>query len=133
MISIVTIDVVKSMKKQIMIVDDDKDILFTIKTVFEHEGHEVITVDNGRDCIDKVEKGFQGIIFIDIQMPELDGWETIKEIIERGYKQNVDIFVITAIGTYKRDKIHGLEPYISDYIAKPFNVVDLIKSVERLK
>ncbi len=117
------------MKKKLMIVDDDPDILITIRRIFEKEGYEVFTVDSGMDCIDELEKGFNGIILMDIMMPFMDGWDTIKTIIEKGLNNKVVISIITAKGSKERKKMKGLEPYIKDYISKPFEVKDLISNV----
>ena len=120
------------MRKNILIVDDDTDILYSVKEIFEHQGHKVITAEDGIACIEKLEAGFNGILFIDIMMPKLDGWDTIREIIKKGFEKNVEIFVMTAIGTISRKKMKGLEPYIKDYISKPFNIIELIERVNKL-
>ncbi len=125
----------KSVKKpeKIMVVDDDPDILVSLRDIFEHEGYEVFTVDTGKDCIDEIEQGFSGIILIDIMMPFMDGWETIRQIIHRGLNKKVLISVITAKGTPNPKNIRGLEPYIYDYIAKPFDIDDLISVVSDIR
>jgi DNA-binding response OmpR family regulator len=117
-----------------MVVDDDTDIIQSIKKAFEKEGHMVQSAKTGMECLDKLEKGFEGILLIDIMMPHMDGWDTIKQIVNRGFIKNVDILVITAIGTppEHQEKMRGLEPYIQDYISKPFSIFDLIKSVKKL-
>lgn len=120
------------MEKKLMVVDDDPDILITIRRIFEHEGYEVLTVDSGEDCLKELEQGFKGIILMDIMMPFMDGWDTIKEIVKRGYAKHVKISIVTAKGTPDLDRMQGLEPYICEYIAKPFNVGDLIANVNRL-
>ncbi len=120
------------MDKKLMIVDDDPDILITIRNIFEKEGYEVFTVDSGKDCISELEKGFNGIILMDIMMPFMDGWDTIEEIVKKGYAENVKISIVTAKGSKDPDKIRGLEPYIQDYITKPFNVMDLISNVREM-
>jgi DNA-binding response OmpR family regulator len=121
------------MKRNILVVDDDADVLKCIKDIFEHEGDAVITTDNGMDCLKVLEKGFTGILLIDIVMPYMDGWATIKEIVHRGLEKNISIVVITAIGSTKRHKkMKGLEPYILDYIAKPFEVQEMIHAIEKL-
>ena len=120
------------MKRDILVVDDDSDILNSLKNIFEHEGHEVITVENGVECLRMIEKGFKGIVLLDIMMPKMDGWDTIREIVDRGLIHNVEIFIITAIGTARHEKMKGLEAYIHDYIAKPFNVPKLVKTIENL-
>ena len=56
-----------------------------LKSVLEHENYEVITVESGSECLKRLEDGFEGIIFMDILMPVMDGWDTIKEIVDRGF------------------------------------------------
>jgi DNA-binding response OmpR family regulator len=118
------------MDKKLMVVDDDPDILITIRSIFEREGYEVYTVDSGRDCIKELERGFTGIILMDIMMPFMDGWDTIREIVQRGYSKNVVISIVTAKGTRDHEKMKGLETYVRDYIAKPFDVRVLINNVK---
>lgn len=117
------------MNKKLMVVDDDPDILITIRSIFEREGFEVFTVDSGMDCIKELERGFKGVILMDIMMPFMDGWDTIREIVKRGLSEDVMISIVTAKGTPDHEKMKGLESYIWDYIAKPFDVRELISSV----
>ncbi len=118
------------MDKKLMVVDDDPDILITIRSIFEREGFEVYTVDSGRDCIKELERGFTGIVLMDIMMPFMDGWDTIREIVQKGYAKNVVISIVTAKGTRDHEKMKGLESYVRDYIAKPFDVRVLINNVK---
>jgi DNA-binding response OmpR family regulator len=120
------------MEKKLMIVDDDPDILITIRRIFEREGFEVFTVDSGVDCIKELKRGFKGVILLDIMMPFMDGWDTIEEIKKNGYEKNVIISILTAKGTPDHDKLKGLETYIYDYITKPFDVRTLINNVEHM-
>ena len=114
-----------------MIVDDEPDILTSLKTVFEQHNYEVIAVDNGSDCINEIEKGFKGIILMDIMMPEMDGWETIKKIVERGLIKNVAIEIITGKGTKYHQSMGNLGSYVYDYLSKPLDINELISSVKR--
>lgn len=120
------------MDKRIMVVDDDPDILITIRKIFENEGYEVFTVDSGKDCINELERGFRGVILIDIMMPFMDGWDTIEEITKRGFIKDVIISILTAKGTPDHKKMRGLESYIYDYITKPFDIKELILNVRRM-
>jgi DNA-binding response OmpR family regulator len=115
-----------------MIVDDDPDILISIRKIFEREGYEVFTVDSGMDCIKELERGFKGIVLMDIMMPFMDGWDTIQEITNRGLSKNIVISILTAKGTPDHDKIKGLQPHIYDYITKPFDVKSLISNVKSM-
>ncbi len=120
------------MDKKLMIVDDDPDILISIRKIFEKEGYEVFTVDSGMDCIKELERGFKGVILMDIMMPFMDGWDTIYEIKNKGLAKNVIISILTAKGTPDHDKIKGLQPYIHDYITKPFDVKSLISNINNM-
>ena len=120
------------MEKKLMVVDDDPDILISIRTIFEREGYEVLTVDSGMDCIHELERGFSGIVLMDIMMPFMDGWKTIKEIVKRGFTKNISISIITAKGTPDHEKMRGLETYIKDYIAKPFDVKELVSNINQI-
>ena len=119
------------MYKKLMIVDDEQDILTSLKIVFQHQDYEVITVDNGYDCISEIEKGFKGIILMDIMMPGIDGWQTIREIVKRDLIKNVAIEIITGKGTKDHHNMNGLGCFIYDYFSKPLDIKELIKSVER--
>jgi DNA-binding response OmpR family regulator len=123
---------VLKMDKRIMIVDDDPDILIAIRRIFEEEGYEVFTVDSGIDCIKELERGYKGIILMDIMMPFMDGWDTIEEISKRGLYKNVVISIITANGSPDHEKMRGLESYIFDYIIKPFDIDQLISNVQNM-
>jgi len=120
------------MKKKLLIVDDDPDILITMRNIFEHEGFEVLTVDTGDDCLAELERGFRGIVLIDLLMPFMGGWDTIKEIVKRGLNRDVVISIITAKGTVETENMRGVEPYIHDYITKPFNIRQLVTNVNQL-
>ena len=120
------------MDKKLMIVDDDPDILIAVRTIFEKEGYEVLTVDSGTDCLKELKRGFKGIVLMDIMMPFMDGWDTIREIISSGLSEDIVISIVTAKGTHDHEKMKGLEPHIKDYISKPFDVRELISNVNNM-
>lgn len=119
------------MNNRIMIVDDEPDILFSLKTIFEKRNYDVVTVSNGIECLKEIEKGFKGIVLMDLMMPIMDGWDAISEIVKKGYIDNVAIAIITGKGTKDFQKISILGSYVIDYLAKPLDVNRLISSVEK--
>lgn len=119
------------MNTKVMIVDDDPDVLDSLRSMLEHEKYEVVTVESGPECLKKLENGFKGIILMDILMPDMNGWDTIKEIVDRGYIKDVAINIVTGIGYKDQQQMGILEPYIYDYLSKPVNIEELIKSVEK--
>ncbi len=112
-----------------MVVDDDPDILISIRKIFEKEGYEVLTVDTGWDCLKELERGFKGVILMDIMMPFMDGWDTIEQILKKGFTKDVIISILTAKGTPDHEKMRGLEGFIYDYIIKPFDIDKLTKLI----
>ncbi|MFO7677052.1 MAG: response regulator [Thermoplasmatota archaeon] len=120
------------MKRKIMIVDDDTDILLTLRMIFEQEDFEVFAVDSGEDCIKELEKGFEGIVLMDIIMPFMSGVETIKKIIEKGLEKNIILSVITGRQKNYLDEINEIKPYITDYISKPFDIQKLTSDINNL-
>ena len=119
------------MNKKIMVVDDEPDILSSLRAIFERQSYEVITVESGAECLEELEKGFKGVILMDIMMPEMDGWDTIKEIVNRGLMKDITIEIITGKGTRDHQKMSGLGSYIYDYLTKPLNMEELISSVNK--
>lgn len=117
------------MQKKIMIVDDDPDILITVRELFESEGFEVYTVPCGKDCLEELENGFKGVILMDIMMPHMDGWATIREIVAKGLNQGNIISMISAKDECDW-KIDDLKQYIKSYITKPFDTRYLLQTVK---
>lgn len=116
-------------KKKVMIVDDDPSILIALRELLEPEGFEVTIVDCGMDCIEEIKKGFRGVILMDIMMPVMDGWDTIKEIVDRGYAAGNIIAILTAKDVPDQ-KMEGLKEYVIDYMTKPFDPKELVANVK---
>ena len=118
------------MKNKIMIVDDDPSILITIRELFELEGFEVYTVNDGKSCIEELRKGFKGVILMDIMMPLMDGWETIRQIVDNNLDSGNIISVLTAKDISNSDNINEFKSYVTDYIFKPFDPDELKRIVK---
>jgi DNA-binding response OmpR family regulator len=118
-------------QKNIMVVDDDPDILLSLQELFEREGFEVTTAENGRTCLLELEKGFQGIIILDIMMPIMDGIETIKKMTIDGFTDDNTIIVLTA-KRIQGEEFNDIYPYIADYITKPFDIITLLQTVKKI-
>ena len=84
------------------------------------------------DCIKELERGFKGVVLMDIMMPFMDDWDAIDEINKRGLLKNIVVSILTAKGTPDHEKLKGLESHIYDYITKPFDVPKLIYDVKNM-
>ena len=115
-------------KNKVMIVDDDSSIRSTVKTLLELEGIAVSAVPGGIACLEELERGFSGVILLDIMMPQMDGWDTLREIVDKGLMEGNVISMLTAKET-PGDKMEGLEQFVTDYITKPFDTPRLLSAV----
>jgi DNA-binding response OmpR family regulator len=119
------------MDASVMIVDDNRLIRESVRILFESEGLEIVVAEGGRECLGFLEEGFRGIILMDIMMPDLDGWDTIREIVDRGLYEGNVILMLT--GKSEPDnKMEGIQEYVTDYVTKPFNSRQLIDTVTYL-
>lgn len=71
---------------RILVVYDDEDITFLLRTMLEKKGHNVVEVRSGEECLEKVEAEKPDLIFLDIIMPGIGGWEVCRRIKERSHE-----------------------------------------------
>jgi len=107
---------------KVLIVDDDIRNIFSLTSVLESHDVEVLHAERGRDGILILEQtpGVD-VALIDIMMPEMDGYETMKQIRERGELANLPLIAVTA-KAMKGDRQKCLDAGASDYIAKPVDI-----------
>jgi len=117
-------------ERKLMIIDDDPDTLIILKTVFEYVGFTVIIADNKSKCLGELEKGFRGVIIIDINVPYLNGWNTLKDIVSNGYVYGNRLIILSSEKN-PDSRIEQFNEYIDDYIIKPFDVEYLLSSVKK--
>lgn len=117
------------MDKRVLIVDDDDAVRSTVKRILEKSGFTVIDVDSGENCLRALEDGFSGLVLMDVVMPHMDGWMTVKNIVDSGYTDRVIICMFT--GNREPDQeMDYLKEYVMDYIRKPFETEELLALVE---
>ncbi len=116
------------MKRNLLLVDDDPYILIAIRELFENECCEVYTVSKGQDCLTELKNGFRGVILMDVMMPHMDGWDTVKAIVDKGLYEGNIISMFTAKDIPDK-KMDALLDYITDYITKPFDPEELVTLV----
>lgn len=120
-------------KKNILVVDDEKDIVDIIKYNLERENEfDVITASNGKEALQAAES-LPDLIILDIMMPELNGFEVCKQLKSNSLTSKIPVIFLTAKEN-EIDEILGLEIGADDYIIKPISprkVIARIKSVIR--
>lgn len=111
----------------ILIIDDDPAILSTVASILEYEGYAVATAANGAAALAYIEHIRPSLVLLDMRMPVLDGWGFARGLRERGIK--LPVMVMTAAQDARR---WAQEIGAAGYIAKPFELLDLLDAVERL-
>lgn len=117
------------MNNGVMIVDDDEIIRLTVEEVFKEAGISVVQAVSADECLQELEKGFHGVILMDIMMPGKDGWDAIKMITDKNLLKGNIIAMLTAVDM-PGEKMQGFQEYITDYITKPFNNEKLLQAVQ---
>ena len=111
---------------KILIVDDEDKIRSLIKKYADFEGHQVHEAGNGMDAVRMCREESFDIIIMDVMMPELDGFSTVKEIRKTS---QIPVIMLSARGE-EYDRIHGFELGVDDYVVKPFSPRELLMRVD---
>ncbi len=117
------------MGRKVLVVDDDVRNIFALSSVLERRGMTVLTAGTGREAIDILDSTPDvTIVLMDIMMPEMDGYETMRVIRENPAFQRLPIIALTA-KAMKGDREKCLEAGASDYLAKPVNTDQLLSAL----
>jgi len=112
--------------KKVLLVDDDIRNVFALTSVLENHGLQVSQAYNGKEALETLQKEQDiAIVLMDIMMPEMDGFETMRHIRQLPRLQKLPIIALTA-KAMKGDREKCIEAGASDYIAKPVNVDQLV-------
>lgn len=107
---------------RVLIVEDDSGIADFLQLELEHEGFDVLHAEDGRKALELFESGAPDIILLDIMLPKLNGLEVLRRIRKTS---RVPVIMLTARGD-TLDKVSGLDSGADDYLAKPFEIEELL-------
>ena len=114
---------------KVLIVDDEVRILNFLSSKLKVSDYEVFTASNGYKALEQIQSQEPDIVVLDVLMPKMDGFETLKEI--RGFS-SVPVIILSARGSYT-DKVKGLKLGADDYLSKPFNPDELVARIEAVR
>lgn len=115
-----------SKRQLILVVDDDERIVRMIRLNLEHDGYDVIEANTGMQAINQVREKLPNLVILDVMMPGIDGYETLRLIRETS---QIPVIMLTAKGE-EEDRIHGLELGADDYVTKPFSPRELVSRIK---
>jgi DNA-binding response OmpR family regulator len=115
--------------KKILVVDDEVDLVETVRFSLEMEGFQVLVSYNGEDALNQARKENPDLILLDIMLPKLDGYKVCRLLkFDERYK-HIPILMLTA-KTQAKDKQTGMETGADEYITKPFDIDQLMEKVK---
>jgi len=117
------------MGQRILLVEDEAHLRDVIRLNLDLEGYNVTSVNNGKSALEEVDSKRFDLVLLDIMLPEIDGFKVCESIRLRNMK--VPILILSAKGG-SQDKIQGLKLGADDYLAKPFNLEELLLRVKNL-
>ena len=107
----------------ILVADDEAAIRNLVGEILTDEGHNVTLAENGKDALEKFNRGWQEIVFSDIRMPEMTGIELLGEI--KQINENTQFIIMTSHASVE-NSIAALQQGAFDYIIKPFSDLDIV-------
>ncbi len=116
-----------SVKRRILIVEDDHSIALGLKLNLEAEGYYVVVADDGDRGLDLARESEFDLIILDVMLPKMNGFEVVRVLREAG--ETVPVIMLSARGA-ESDKVMGLELGAEDYITKPFGLAELLARVK---
>lgn len=115
---------------KIMLIDDSKTIRKSVELYMKESGHQVILAVDGYEALSKITEHHPDLIFVDITMPRLDGYQTCA-LIKRNHQYKTIPVLMLSSKSGLFDKAKGRVVGADDYLTKPFTKSSLLETIER--
>jgi CheY-like chemotaxis protein len=110
---------------RVLVVDDEPQVVWMLQFSLEAEGYETLAARDGRAALDEVREHRPSVVLLDIMMPVMDGWAVLEELQELPPEERPRVIVVSARASL-RDRAKAAELGADAFVAKPFNVDDLL-------
>lgn len=119
------------MKKKILIVDDEPNIVMTLEYTFKKKDFEVFIARDGSEALTILEDNQPDVVLLDIMMPNVDGYQTLKQIKSNSSLSNTKVVFLTAKNKAS-DIEKGLKLGADKYLTKPFSIKKIVSEINEL-
>lgn len=119
-----------SASRRILVVDDDPSVVDVATMVLSSASYEVASARTGLEALRIARRERFDLVLLDINMPEMDGWETLRLLKADEAIRDLPVLMFSVKGEI-RDKVHGLQEGAVDYMTKPFAIDELLLRVQR--
>lgn len=115
-------------KPKVLIVDDEKDILKSLKDTLAGENFTLFTAMTGKEAISTTNKERPDLIVLDLRLPDIDGYDVCREIKKNEATKHIPIIMLST-RSKDTEKVVGLEIGADDYLTKPYNTMELLARI----
>ena len=118
----------QSIRRKILVVDDEPDYLSAVQCRLEWCNYEVITAANGQEGLEKAEAERPDLILLDTNMPIMNGYDTLNQLRKHPDLKAMPVIMVTAL--FEMNDIVKASSYdVADYVAKPFDFTELVEKI----
>lgn len=118
-------------KPYILVVDDNRITTKLLRRYLEANGYEATEAYDGIDCLEKVEQRLPDAIVLDVMMPRMDGYETVKKLKEQLHTRHIPVVIVTALNDVA-NQVKSIDAGADDFLSKPIEEKLLIAKVKLL-
>lgn len=119
------------MPRKILAVDDEKHIVRLVQVNLERAGYEVVTANDGKEALQKVQDENPDLVVLDVMMPYMDGFEVLQNLRRNPATREIPVIMLTA-KAQDADVFKGWQSGVDCYLTKPFNPMELLSFVKRI-
>ena len=116
----------------VLVVDDEPQVVWMLRFSLEAEGYQTLAARDGRAALDEIRRHRPPLMLLDIMMPVMDGWSVLEEIQTLPEEERPRVVVVSA-RTSVRDRDKATELGADAFVAKPFNIDDLLAVLRELE
>lgn len=116
--------------KKILIVDDESDIVETLKFLLESEGFECIIAYDGEEALNKAKNENPDLIILDVMLPKINGYKVCRLLKFDSKYKNIPILMVTA-RSQDEDETIGKQTGADEYITKPFDIEHILETIKK--
>ena len=116
------------MARTVLVIDDDCDIVDLTRLVLERGGYRACSANCGREALDVLSGDRPDLILLDVNMPEMDGWQVLKLLKLDERTRSIPVAMFSIKGEV-RDKVRGLQEGACGYVTKPFTYEELLARI----
>jgi DNA-binding response OmpR family regulator len=117
------------MKHKILIIDDERSIRLLLES-FLAKNYEVVSKSDGMEALNWLETNLPDLIICDVQMPNMDGYQFVEKVRQRGYTKHTPIIMLSGVESSK-ERVKCYRLGAQDFLAKPFNPEELEEIIRK--